>query len=86
MSSYLARKAASKKAEGMLAPLLESDEESSAASSRSSDDGSEESMEAVKQTPMQKLKSLVGERKNDAVSLTENISSPYKFVCSYRNS
>ena len=37
MTSYVAQRAASKKAEGMLAPLLDSDEESSLGSDTDSD-------------------------------------------------
>ena len=58
MSSYIAQRAASKKAEGMLAPLLDSDEESSLGSDTDSDASSK--VETVKQSPLQKLKSLVG--------------------------
>ena len=58
MTSYVAQRAASKKAEGMLAPLLDSDEESSLGSDTDSDASSK--VETVKQTPMQKLKSLIG--------------------------
>lgn len=58
MASYVAQRAASKKAEGMLAPLL-SDEESSLGSDTDSDASSK--VETVKQSPMQKLKSLIGE-------------------------
>ena len=58
MTSYVAQRAASKKAEGMLAPLLDSDEESSLGSDTDSDASSK--VETVKQTPMQKLKSLMG--------------------------
>lgn len=57
MSSYLARKAASKKAEGMLAPLLESDDEDSSVDS--DDSAASEEEEIVKKSPMQKLKTLV---------------------------
>eukprot|EP00580_Thalassiosira_gravida_P001816 CAMPEP_0201612376 /NCGR_PEP_ID=MMETSP0492-20130828/22881_1 /ASSEMBLY_ACC=CAM_ASM_000837 /TAXON_ID=420259 /ORGANISM="Thalassiosira gravida, Strain GMp14c1" /LENGTH=89 /DNA_ID=CAMNT_0048078855 /DNA_START=58 /DNA_END=323 /DNA_ORIENTATION=+ len=55
MSSYVAKKVAVKKAEGMLAPLLDSDDESSVGSD-DSDAGSKE--ETVKRSPMEKLKSL----------------------------
>ena len=58
-SSYMAQRAASKKAEGMLAPLLESDDEYSTGSDDDSDASTK--VETVKQTPFQKLKSLVGE-------------------------
>ncbi|KAL7548014.1 hypothetical protein ACHAWF_011288 [Thalassiosira exigua] len=59
-STYLAKKAAGKKADSFLKPLLSDDE-----SSTGSDDGSDvdssasSEVETVKQTPMQKLKSLV---------------------------
>lgn len=58
MSSYVAGKMASKKMEGLLAPLLESDDESSTLDSEADSDASTK-VETVKQTPMQKLKSLV---------------------------
>jgi len=56
MSSYVAKKVAGKKAEGMLAPLLDSDDNSSVGSD-DSDASSKE--ETVKRSPMEKLKSLV---------------------------
>lgn len=57
MSSYIAGKVASKKAEGMLAPLLDSDDESCTTSHEGSDASSR--VETVKKSPMEKLKSLV---------------------------
>ncbi|KAL9182468.1 hypothetical protein ACHAXT_013120 [Thalassiosira profunda] len=59
MSSYMASRMASQKANSLLTPLLSDDESSTA--SGSSEGGSSQSskVETVKQTPMQKLKSLV---------------------------
>lgn len=52
---------ASKKAEGLLAPLLDSDDESSTGSCDSDADSDANSkMETVKKSPMQKLKTLLG--------------------------
>lgn len=60
MSGYLAQKAASKKAESLLSPLLSDDDSSASGSSVGSQDSDASSkVETVKQTPMQKLKSLV---------------------------
>lgn len=56
-SSMLATRMASKKAEGMLAPLL-SDEESSI---DSDDSNASSKMETVKKGPLQKLKTFLGE-------------------------
>lgn len=60
MSSYVAQKVASKKMDSLLSPLL-SDDDSSASGSVNSDADSNASskVETVKQTPMQKLKSLL---------------------------
>ena len=58
MTSYAAGVMASRKAEGMLAPLLESDDDSSTDDSSYDSAGSAASAaEKVKQTPLQKLKS-----------------------------
>jgi len=54
---FAARTVASKKAEGMLAPLL-SDEESSI---DSDDSNASSKMETVKKGPLQKLKTFLGE-------------------------
>mmetsp|Transcript_40875 Transcript_40875/g.87055 ORF Transcript_40875/g.87055 Transcript_40875/m.87055 type:complete len:344 (+) Transcript_40875:3-1034(+) len=59
MSNFVAGKIASKKAEGMLAPLLESDDESSTGSDSEAGSDASSKEEKVKQTPMQKLKTLV---------------------------
>lgn len=50
---------ASKKAEGMLSPLLVSDDESSTGSDTDADSDASTKMETERQTPMQKLKALV---------------------------
>ena len=55
--SKIATRMASKKAEGMLAPLL-SDEESSI---DSDDSNASSKMETVKKGPLQKLKTFLGE-------------------------
>ena len=57
MSTRMATRMASKKAEGMLAPLL-SDEESSI---DSDDSNASSKMETVKKGPLQKLKTFLGE-------------------------
>mmetsp|Transcript_25726 Transcript_25726/g.46611 ORF Transcript_25726/g.46611 Transcript_25726/m.46611 type:complete len:370 (-) Transcript_25726:98-1207(-) len=56
MPSYVAKKVAGKKMEGMMSPLLDSDDDTSVGSD-DSDASSEE--ETVKRSPMEKLKSLV---------------------------
>ena len=56
-TSSIATRMASKKAEGMLAPLL-SDEESSI---DSDDSNASSKMETVKKGPLQKLKTFLGE-------------------------
>lgn len=53
-AQYVAGRMASKKAEGMLSPLLGSDDDSTDTGSNASDASS---VERVKQTPMEKLKS-----------------------------
>jgi hypothetical protein len=60
MSSYVARKIASKKATGVFAPLLETEVDSSDEGS-SDDDSDDSSRSAIpKRTPMQQLKSRAG--------------------------
>lgn len=59
ISAQLASRAASKKAEGMLAPLLSDDESSTGSLDSDADSNASSKVESEKQTPMQKLKSLV---------------------------
>lgn len=58
MSSYVASRMASNKADSMLKPLLDSDDESSSDGS-DVDSSASSKVETVKQTPLQKLKSLL---------------------------
>lgn len=58
-ANKMAAKAASKKAEGMLAPLLSDDESSTGSADSDADSNASSTVSVVKQSPMQKLKSLV---------------------------
>lgn len=58
MASMMASRMASKKAEGMLAPLL-SDEDSTTGSIDTDDSDASSKVETVKKSPMQKLKTLI---------------------------
>ncbi len=59
-SSYAAKMVASKKAESLLAPLLDAISEDGSTESESTVNTKESKLETVKLTPMQKLKSFVG--------------------------
>lgn len=59
MSNYVAGKMASKKVDSLLSPLLSDDESSRSSADSDADSSASSKVETVKQTPMQKLKSLV---------------------------
>ena len=61
MKSYVASKVAAKKAEGMLAPLMETDDDCESDRDSDVDSSSSSEIETVKQSPTQVLKSLIGE-------------------------
>ncbi len=60
MKNYVASQVAAKKAEGMLAPLIESDDDCESDRDSDADSSTSSQTETVKQSPMQKLKSIVG--------------------------
>ncbi len=59
-TSYVAGKVASKKAEGLMAPLLKAVDDDGSTESESTLDSKKSDTETVKLTPMQKLKSTAG--------------------------
>lgn len=63
MQSYVASRVAAKQAEGMLAPLLESDDDCEPDRDSDLDSSASSEVETAKQSPMQVMKSLIGEFK-----------------------
>jgi hypothetical protein len=93
-SSYAARMVASKKAESLMAPLLDAISEDGSTESESTVNTKESKLETVKLTPMQKLKSFAGkwvyshciisESKHSTPLTLSALSSPpstYLFIC-----